>query len=238
MKYTQDMDLKNKINFWEYSSIYDCIEKGADVNYSDEDGYTPLILCSIYGLDDIIKIVISAGADINLIGKDGMNALMWACSRGHKSTVEILISSGADINIRSLLGLTALNFAIMNCDEEICQILECSGADVNSKDKNGLTLLALFSLMDKKDCVTFMVNQFKNIDLNSRNGTSEATALMACSYEHNYKIVKLLIDAGADVNCRDKFGNTALQYSFRKWWSVSLNKFKTIYILIKNRGIL
>lgn len=53
----------------------------------------------------------------------------------------------------------------------------------------------------------------KGADVNAKNGEWGKTALMEASQVGNIEVVKVLLDAGADVNLKDEYDDTALLFS-------------------------
>jgi len=82
-----------------YAIVYDyehtnciraLIKAGADVNAKDKDGFTPLMIASMYGHIDCIRELIKAGANVNLKNKNGETALMIAEKYGYTNCVKEL----------------------------------------------------------------------------------------------------------------------------------------------------
>jgi ankyrin repeat protein len=63
------------------------LDKGANINLANEDGWTPLICAASINRVDVIKILLSNGADINLKNKDGKTARDIAQKLGHTKIV-------------------------------------------------------------------------------------------------------------------------------------------------------
>lgn len=71
------------------------MEKGADVNATNDTGITALMCGAQKGYHDIVKILLEDGADINLAGQGGSTALGLAENSGHKAIVDLLEEDGA-----------------------------------------------------------------------------------------------------------------------------------------------
>ena len=56
------------------------IEKGAEVNHTDKAGETALIVATIQGHVEVVKLL--KGAEVNHTGKAGETALMAASGQG------------------------------------------------------------------------------------------------------------------------------------------------------------
>lgn len=135
------------------------IEKGANVNASNNDWQTALTTASSHGRIKVVKYLIENGADINTLGKEpcsyfGGTALMHASSYGHLKVVKYLVESGADINLQNPQGSTALMWASVGEDIyprrtpysekeniEIIKYLIENGVDINNKNRVGDTAL-------------------------------------------------------------------------------------------------
>ena len=137
------------------------ISRGADVNFKDRCGDTPLhdapmwasfetypsrLLRDMAAQEhvDIANLLIFAGADVNAKGVFGYTPLHQAAKFGLVELVKTLVFHGADVNARDNRGGTPLGDARVNmCDEyvEVAQFLISAGADVNAKGGNGCTPL-------------------------------------------------------------------------------------------------
>ncbi len=102
------------------------VEKGADVNAKDNDGWTALMKASYFGnryYKEIVSMLLEKGADVNTKNNDGWTALMLAINNIDVGTFEegeridsievvlILLKNGADVHAKNNNGCTALMFA-------------------------------------------------------------------------------------------------------------------------------
>lgn len=118
--------------------------------------------------------------------------------------VEQLLIDGADVNQldpspRYNIILTPLQIALeKNKNEEIIKILIDYGADVNIQDDCENTSLHRAVVFDHSiETISLIINSCSNI--NSQNDDGK-TPLYYAIETNNKKIIKLLIDHGADVN--------------------------------------
>ena len=77
--------------------IRDLLEKGADINATDEDGWTVLIYASNNGHLEIVRLLLEKGANINVTNQYGYTSLMRASKNGYLETVKLLLKNGAYI---------------------------------------------------------------------------------------------------------------------------------------------
>ncbi len=121
--------------------ISQIIKYGADVNYKNKKGKTPLMYAAEKGRKEIVNLLLENGADVNAADNFGNTALMYAAKNGdvlkenHAQIVKLLISKGANVNAGNKLGETALMHAsYCGKNEEIVNILVKSGAIASDYD--------------------------------------------------------------------------------------------------------
>ena len=141
-----------------------------------------------------VKRLIEVGVDVNHQDTVGYTALMAASEMGHIDIVKLLIEEGADVNHQDDGGYTALRAASEMGHIDIVKLLIEEGADVNAMTVEahwvGTTIFG------------------RSYDKWTIGGY---TALMVASEMGHTGIVKLLIEAGADVNAQADDGYTALR---------------------------
>ena len=156
---------------------------------------------AIEGNIEKVKQHLADGTDVNIKDKDGASPLHFAAGSGHKEVVELLIARGADVNEG-----TPLNYAAFNGGKEIAEMLIAKGADVNAKTKNGITPLDF--AIDFK--------QSETADLLRKHGGKTGDWLKAGESIHiaarvgHIEAVKQHLDAGTDVNAKDRREKTPL----------------------------
>jgi len=110
------------------------ITAGADVNEAvAKGGYTPLMLASIVGSNEIAGSLVAHGAKVNAANPGGVTALMIAVANDHPGVAEFLLRSGADIAARSEDGRTALGIAQAKNSEGLIKLLQDAAQHGNSK---------------------------------------------------------------------------------------------------------
>lgn len=94
---------------------FSCIKNGADINYRNGKGWTPLIVAAFNGSIDVLKLLLNEGADVNLANYKGTTPLMYAMTH-YENTKErlvfdLLIEFGAMLDIRDRHGLSIKDYA-------------------------------------------------------------------------------------------------------------------------------
>lgn len=180
------------------------------VNLPDNSGNTPLIYAAQKGLDDNLKVLLSNGADVNYRNPaTGLSAISAAAAEGNSSAIRLLVRTGkADVNIADLSGRTPIFYAVEQNQEDALRTLLLLGADPNAQDNQGGTALMRASAKGRQNCVDVLLRQ-KNIKVNTKD-FQDRTALTYSVYADELGPAQALVKAGADINGRDKSGNTAL----------------------------
>jgi ankyrin repeat protein len=190
------------------------IEKGANVNESDELNQTPLFVAVNTEQIEIVKLLIENGADVNHKDNNGETPLFAAIKKEYSNEmVNMLIMNGANVNETNDCGDTPLYVKASNDDSDsnilILMSLIDNGAIVNKTNKKGRT--PLFSAVEKGNIgmTIFLIN--KGADVNKRDNNGLTPLFLAIHEDNNYfTIVNILIKYGANVNQEDKYGTTPL----------------------------
>ena len=176
------------------------LQAGADVNGSDSKGFTALIRAA-NAYFKCSKFLIEAGADVNCANNLGFTALMEAVRYKNSKNIETLLNAGADVNMVNCNGSTALMIAVSERNMTAVNILLDEGADGNKDDNRGNTALT---------CAV-MNNDVKTVALLTRGKSKVHPTGLRVAVENEFnQCLKLLLEAGADVNVRSSYGETLL----------------------------
>ena len=179
--------------------------KGLDVNavfniteYIDEP---PIILALCENKKKVIQWLLSK--KINLNDKDNPSILM-ACSNCDTDIVKQLIEKGANVNAKHRIGKTAMNDALYGNNYDVVSILIENGYDLK---KDGVSLRQAVSARQKKAIKIFLDN---GVDVNFCKPDMvypyNSTPVHIAAQNNDLETVKLLVEKGADVTIKDKYG--------------------------------
>ncbi|XP_028078976.1 potassium channel KOR1-like [Camellia sinensis] len=162
--------------------------------------------CAAYDGDlHRLKRLIGAGADPNRTDYDGRSPLHVAASKGYEEITEFLIQKGVVINITDNFGNTPLLEAIKNGHDHIASLLVKAGASLTIENAGSCLCLAVA----RRD-LEFLRRVLANgINPNSRSYDLR-TPLHIAAAEGLYTMACLLLEAGASVFSKDRWGNTPL----------------------------
>lgn len=117
------------------------LSAGFPVDLADERGWTPLMISSFNGNEEIAKLLIQSGANVNARDAAGYGPMHWAAFNGYVNVIKLLVIKQADVNAQSQHGWTPLLQAATRGHLTACSILIASGANVNLASKDGWTPL-------------------------------------------------------------------------------------------------
>jgi len=92
---TEDAGLLAAARTGHSGTIRDLLASGANVNFRDEHGNTPLMEAARNGHDDCVRTLLDAGANWRLKNEDGRTALMLARQNSHEDATRVLQQAGA-----------------------------------------------------------------------------------------------------------------------------------------------
>lgn len=164
-------------------------ENGADFDLKTKDGKTILHLACISNSDAVVRRAYEKVGGINILDNSGFSPLGYASQRS-ESMVKFLIEKGAKPNAGKSAVNKPLANAAMYANAGICKYLIESGAEIDATNANGESALHVAAHGGHPQWHWNQTdpNQRKRYDI----------------------IVKLLVEEGANVELKDKAGNTPL----------------------------
>ena len=197
---------------------------GSDVNAFDKEGFTPLMRATtrrngkVIKKFEIITALLKAGAKVNVWNKSGDTALHLAILRYSKiEVIKILLDAGASVNAWNRDKNTPLHFAVQgDTTLEVINTLIRAGAEVNIQNNHKETPLheavktpSRFTMRvaETHEIINALIGAWADVNILNYDGY---TPLHKTIKENtNNEIIKVLLDAGADVNASGK-GDTPL----------------------------
>lgn len=120
-----------------------------------------------------------------------------------------MIENGADINCQNKFGYTALMVAAMYNSDVVPVFLDY-GADTDISNQSGWTALMHAVQNSNLKSIQYLVQAGADLE-KKESGLGRTALTIACTPPNkNQDIVKLLLEAGADVKSKDLYGQTAL----------------------------
>uniref|UniRef100_A0ABM0GZC7 Ankyrin repeat domain-containing protein 17-like n=1 Tax=Saccoglossus kowalevskii TaxID=10224 RepID=A0ABM0GZC7_SACKO len=209
---TKDTPLSLACSGGRYEVVELLLSVGANKEHRNVSDYTPLSLAASGGYVNIIQLLLSCGVEINSRtgSKLGISPLMLAAMNGHTQAVKLLLDRGSDINAQIETNRnTALTLACFQGRHEVVSLLVDRKANVEHRAKTGLTPLMEAASGGYAEVGRVLLD--KGADVNAAPvPSSRDTALTIAADKGHYRFVELLLSRRAQVDARNKKGNTPL----------------------------
>jgi serine/threonine-protein phosphatase 6 regulatory ankyrin repeat subunit B len=180
------------------------LEKGANVNETDERVRTAFLVAAWRGRKRIVEVLLEQEVDVDTTVPTtkfgGWTALIAVSVQGNPDIVKLLLDNGADMNAKDEKGNTALFHASGRGHAEIVEMLLDNEADMNAKDKNGQTALIEASEKGHAEIVVMLLEKGVNMNVDDNH---VKVALITASGRGHKRVVEVLLDKGVDVNAID-----------------------------------
>lgn len=165
------------------------LSSGMNVDTRDARGWTPLMVSSFHGNEEIALLLIRNFADINAKDTGGYESLHWAAFNGYDNVVKLLIKKGANTNALSNHGWTPLLQASIRGHLIAARHLIDGGANVNLATNDGWSPLHKAAANGHTEMVQLLLVKGANRNAEYRDGTTPST--LATKNKHG-EIVALL----------------------------------------------
>ncbi|HSE93480.1 MAG TPA: ankyrin repeat domain-containing protein [Methylomirabilota bacterium] len=177
-----------------------------------------LITTAASGNTARVKRLLVAGASVRAADARGVTALIAAAYRNHVHVARVLIQAGADVNAQDRTRQSAFLIATSEGYVELLRLTLEGGADVRRTDSYDGTGLIRAAHHGHVEVVRELLRAKTPIDHVNRLGWTallEAIILGDGGPRHT-ETVRLLVEAGADVNLADGDGVTPLAHARRR----------------------
>ncbi|XP_060574718.1 uncharacterized protein LOC132732332 [Ruditapes philippinarum] len=184
------------------------IDAKTDIKLKAKHGITALHQAAMMpGNIQLIEKLIEVGADVNEQNDEGETALHLACTSNEIRTIQVLTDAATDINIESKLGDSALHYAVRfgkiePVKGELCEKIKSFLKCLLENEYQNCSSKTRKNLLESK-------NRVGNTPLHLviYNGSTSDSG-----FEYSKFVFELFLKAGANINCRNSLGETALHY--------------------------
>jgi ankyrin repeat protein len=228
VKYANEPPIYTSAKTGNTADVLQGLRSGFNINASDADGLTLLMLAASNGHADLVASLIEQRADVaaTCAEQNDFDAMMMACAAGHAEVARLLVGQGVDVNKRYAPGSsrgrvgnqTALSFAANRGHVDVCRLLVSQGADMEIVADSGYTAL-MWALMSSSSeaAAELLIDSGANPAPNSRPIEAYAgalsTPLTMAARNGLTRMVTRLIEAGANLDGIDASGWTALKHA-------------------------
>ncbi|RCV41488.1 hypothetical protein SETIT_9G140000v2 [Setaria italica] len=171
------------------------LDKGADPNKQDHEGYAPLHDAAKGGFDEIGRLLLTGGAIVDISSSEG-TPLHAAAAFGKIGIMQILLEHHADVNKVSARGCTPLAETLLATPERLdestrlkcLKLLVKAGADLNSRHPQ--TPLVIGTLKGLTECVECLLEAGADANIPAHDVGSKPIEIAAESGRR--KLVEIL----------------------------------------------
>ena len=211
------------------------IAAGADVGAANDLGVTPLMLAAANGSLPLVELLLAAGAAPDAARPRGDTALMFAAQAGSLEVVRRLAAAGANPNARTAGGHTALMWAAAEAHAGVAQALIDHGAALVDA-RTAATPFVPRRRRPRRGPILLREGEAANPAEFPRDGETDPprtaggfTPLLYAVLAGDGETVRVLLDAGADVNDASPDGVSALMLALTK-------RHEELALLLLDRG--
>eukprot|EP01125_Pyxidicula_operculata_P008808 TRINITY_DN2922_c0_g1_i1.p1 TRINITY_DN2922_c0_g1~~TRINITY_DN2922_c0_g1_i1.p1 ORF type:complete len:292 (-),score=80.30 TRINITY_DN2922_c0_g1_i1:144-1019(-) len=185
------------------------ITAGADVNTSNLQGVTPLLLAVKSQNMAMVNLLLKSSADPNKVSSDS-SPIHEAVRKHNVQLLDLLLNSKGNINLQADFGKTPLHMSIQEWskDKNCLETLLKRGADHKLKTQSGVTCLHFAAAEGDKDLVQRFINMGLNVNDQNANGKSP---LHIATEKNHLDAIKILLMANASTTLKDAWGRVAYE---------------------------
>ena len=184
-------------------------QKGLPIEGTSPSGLTPLLSATVQGHLNTVCWLVENGASVNACLKDdGTAAIHLASYDGNQEILSYLLQNGAFVDSEDHEGRTALMVACQTRHRNIVELLLSYKPDTKKTAKCGKSAPVYAAVTGHHECLSLLLDADKSLFEKCDN--NDCPILTVAALHGNKEVVELLIRSGADKNCQDKFGRTAL----------------------------
>jgi ankyrin repeat protein len=238
MNFSLDLDFVRAIQHNQLDRVKCLIEKHSNINIDRivpaGVAMTPLAVAASFGHTAICALLLQCGAHVDHVAYDNRTPLHYAAIVGHGDVMALLLAHGAAIAARDNRGDSVLSHAASSSMERPIMIalearvpLEpadacCAAAAVsvtvvralidrgiavkNLRNVHGMTPLHFAA---PSDVAAFLINVV-GVDVNAVHTRNRRSALHYAASNGRHQLVRMLLEAHADIDCVDSDGQTPL----------------------------
>ncbi|XP_016405866.1 E3 ubiquitin-protein ligase HACE1 [Sinocyclocheilus rhinocerous] len=195
------------------------LKRGANPNYQDISGCTPLHLAARNGQKKCMGRLLEFNADVNICNNEGLTAIHWLAVNGRTELLHDLVQHVSNVDVEDAMGQTALHVACQNGHKTTVQCLLDSGADINRPNVSGATPLYFACSHGQRDTAQILLlrgakylpdkNGVTPLDLCVQGGYGESCAILI---QHHSRLFQTLIQMTQNDDIKENMLRQVLEH--------------------------
>lgn len=206
------------------------LKRGANPNYQDISGCTPLHLAARNGQKKCMSKLLEYNADVNICNNEGLTAIHWLAVNGRTELLHDLVQHVSNVDVEDAMGQTALHVACQNGHKTTVLCLLESGADINRPNVSGATPLYFACSHGQRDTAQILLlrgvkylpdkNGVTPLDLCVQGGYGETCDVLI---QHHPRLFQTLIQMTQNEELRENMLRQVLEHLSQQNESQYLN---------------
>ncbi|XP_015206541.1 E3 ubiquitin-protein ligase HACE1 isoform X1 [Lepisosteus oculatus] len=195
------------------------LKKGANPNYQDISGCTPLHLAARNGQKKCMGKLLEYNADVNICNNEGLTAIHWLAVNGRTELLHDLVQHVSNVDVEDAMGQTALHVACQNGHKTTVLCLLDSGADINRPNVSGATPLYFACSHGQRDTAQILLsrgakylpdkNGITPLDLCVQGGYGETCEILI---QHHGRLFQTLIQMTQNDDIKENMLRQVLEH--------------------------
>ncbi|CAD7700374.1 unnamed protein product [Ostreobium quekettii] len=185
------------------------LDLGCDHSLQTKYGHTALHHAAQGGAQLVARNLLDLGCDIQVTDREGNTPWHAAAEGGNVEVLQLFLDRGCELEARNNAGCTALHCAAKSGSGGAVRALLDKGTDIRAVSSESQTALHYSAEMGHDDIVLLLLETLDKCTVNHQDASGLAV-LHHTAEQGNKKMVKALVERGADVNLQTKEGCTPL----------------------------
>lgn len=200
----------------------------ANVDSRDSNGNTALLLAVINNRSKIVDALLTYDANPSIPNNKWLDPLTAAVrNKVDPEIIKWLLGAGVNVNYKDKQERTAIEWAVIVDNVEALQYLKEEIWNVNELNEfDDSTLLMRATSNNSIGACKWLLENFE-IAVDATNSKGNTALLLAVKRKADEEIIDMLLNNAVDVNHKDRWGRTAIQ------WAVKINNYKAFKKLLK-----
>nr|XP_054768874.1 E3 ubiquitin-protein ligase MIB2-like [Lytechinus pictus] len=192
------------------------LDKGCYINVVNKQRRSCLHVAARRGHVRCVEILLKRGCQCNAQDKAGDLALHDAIHKDKREVIDVLVPwPKCDLTLRNKKNLSVLHYAALRGNDYAAERLVSHAPHLLKLRRDGETALHVAASNNFEKVARCLIEKDRSI-LDDRNSQQKTPLSIAVSGGH-VSIVKLLVEAGADVNASDADGDTCLHIAVLRY---------------------
>eukprot|EP01038_Epipyxis_sp_PR26KG_P005332 gene5332-7399_t len=224
------------VNHGRYGVVKQLISAGCDVNIAGKNGNTAIICGAYNGHYDIVYALLEVNAKTHKMNHDGQMPLMVAQRKAHSNIITLLQEADKvnhNYKAEKLRRISGGSSSLNSFKETIEMVSDDPSLTSIEPSLNSLSIAGnLIAIIKRPNESISQLRSHLNksgVDINIQDENGD-TALLHAVYLERIRTVRVLLNAGCDVNKSNKYGRSAL------WFACSKSYLDLVHLLCEHHG--